>query len=138
MLYSLLGNWRIRMYLFFFGLALLPLGISWCIPAVPPLMPEKFIEKFASDNAVIPAQTIVVSDAALRDAAAWTLKNSTVAEAENAADLINDPQRTKAVLCIVSPQTAKLLPREGFTHGAAVTCHDNSGVECRLYPVKKP
>lgn len=32
-LYSLRGNWRSRLYLFFFSIAILPLAISWCFSA---------------------------------------------------------------------------------------------------------
>lgn len=32
-LYSLRGNWRSRLYLFFFSVAILPLAISWCFSA---------------------------------------------------------------------------------------------------------
>lgn len=114
MLYSLRGTWRSRMYLFFFGLALLPLGVSWCIIPRFPLMPEGEIKQLVAAKTIIPEQTIVVADPEFRDAAAWCLKNPTVHTPEKVLEVINDPQRQMPVLCIVNCETAKLLSGENI------------------------
>lgn len=48
-LYSRRGNWRSRLYLFFFSLAILPLGVSWCITGGRRL-PEHALRSFIDGN----------------------------------------------------------------------------------------
>ncbi len=136
MLYSLRGTWRSRMYLFFFGLALLPLGVSWCIPPSTPLMPENFIREFVSTHNLLPGNTIIIADDAMRDAAAWSLQTSNVNSPENAAKLINDPRRQSPVLCIITPETAKTLPPADCSDAGNKIWQLN-GFECILYPVQE-
>lgn len=136
MLYSLRGTWRSRMYLFFFGLALLPLGVSWCIPPSTPLMPENFIREFVSTHNLLPGNTIIIADDAMRDAAAWSLQTSNVNSPENAAKLINDPRRQSPVLCIITPETAKTLPPADRSDAGNKIWQLN-GFECILYPVQE-
>ena len=49
LLYSLHGNWRSRLYLYFFSVAILPLAISWCI-APHPVMPGKMLRQAVRES----------------------------------------------------------------------------------------
>jgi 4-amino-4-deoxy-L-arabinose transferase-like glycosyltransferase len=52
LLYSFRGNWRSRLYLYFFSIALLPLGISWCVTSNYQI-PEKNIRHLMDNSDVI-------------------------------------------------------------------------------------
>ena len=56
LLYSLRGNWRSRLYLFFFSVAILPLGFSWCFKSTP-FMPEKEFNYLIADYDIIPEKS---------------------------------------------------------------------------------
>ena len=77
MLYSLRGNWRGRMYLFFFGLVLLPLGVSWCITPSRK-MPEAIIARFLAELEIHPGRTMMVTNGGNAGAVAWTCRKSDV------------------------------------------------------------
>ncbi len=57
LLYSLRGNWRSRLYLFFFSIAILPLGFSWGIKN-DYYMPEKEFKLFITELDIIPEKSI--------------------------------------------------------------------------------
>lgn len=70
MLYSLHGNWRSRIYLFFFGLMLLPLGISWNITSYRQ-MPEATLKSFFNEHEINLKKACIVTSYRFSHAAAW-------------------------------------------------------------------
>ena len=61
LLYSLHGNWRSRLYLFFFSIAILPLGISWCIKPQK-YLPEAAFREFVNEFDMIPEKCEFFTD----------------------------------------------------------------------------
>ncbi|MBQ9803959.1 MAG: phospholipid carrier-dependent glycosyltransferase [Lentisphaeria bacterium] len=70
MLYSLHGNWRSRIYLFFFGLMLLPLGISWNITSYRQ-MPEATLKSFFNEHEINLKKACIVTSYRFSHATAW-------------------------------------------------------------------
>jgi 4-amino-4-deoxy-L-arabinose transferase len=75
--YSLHGNWRIRLYLFFFGLMLLPLGVSWCLTSSRQF-PEKNLEFFFEKHDIDPEKDCLVTSYRFSHATAWTAGTSDI------------------------------------------------------------
>ena len=61
LLYSLHGNWRSRLYLFFFSVAILPLGFSWGIKGNT-FMPESEFRMFIEALDIIPEKSLFYAD----------------------------------------------------------------------------
>ena len=61
LLYSLRGNWRSRLYLFFFSIAILPLGFSWGIKNNY-YMPETEFRLFITELDIIPEKSIFFAE----------------------------------------------------------------------------
>jgi hypothetical protein len=61
LLYSLRGNWRSRLYLFFFSVAILPLGFSWGIRENS-VMPESEFRMFIEVLDIIPEKSLFYAD----------------------------------------------------------------------------
>ena len=61
LLYSLRGNWRSRLYLFFFSVAILPLGFSWGIRENY-FMPESEFKMFIEVLDIIPEKSLFYAD----------------------------------------------------------------------------
>ena len=77
MLYSLHGNWRVRLYIFFFGLMLLPLGISWCITSNRQ-MPKDTLEALFSKHEINTNKACFVTSYRFSHATAWVSKRSNI------------------------------------------------------------
>lgn len=77
MLYSLRGNWRGRLYLFFFGAALLPLGAAWCITPAK-WMPEPALRIFIENFQLTPSKTEFITVKELAPALAWSTKKTDI------------------------------------------------------------
>lgn len=56
LLYSLRGTWRSRLYLFFFSIAILPLGFSWCFNSSK-IMPGKEFKSLVSSCNIAPGKS---------------------------------------------------------------------------------
>ena len=50
LLYSLRGNWRSRLYLYFFSIAILPLAISWCFNSEAKIQDPNLRRIFCNEN----------------------------------------------------------------------------------------
>ena len=70
LLYSLHGNWRSRLYLFFFSIAILPLGISWCIKPQR-FMPEATFRTFIREFDIIPEKCEFFTSGEFVPALSW-------------------------------------------------------------------
>ena len=81
-LYSLRGNWRSRLYLFFFSVAIMPLGISWCI-ASDRHMPEASFNMIVNELDLLPEKTMFVTSAEYMPAVAWSNKHMFISDAAN-------------------------------------------------------
>ena len=76
LLYSMRGNWRSRLYLYFFTIAILPLGISWCFrPNYA--MPETMIRCFIEQKEMQAENAIIYTSAELAPAIDWCSENGT-------------------------------------------------------------
>ena len=98
-LYSLRGNWRSRLYLFFFGISLLPLSISWCVKPNS-RMPEQIIASVIAENDLKPQKMLIVSSHRLAPAVAWTAKNDQVKiiSDEKCCDRVILPEELKEIM----------------------------------------
>ncbi len=98
-LYSLRGNWRSRLYLFFFGIALLPLSISWSVKSNL-RMPEAVIASVIAENELKPQKMLIVSSRDLAPAVAWTTKNDQVKiiSDEKCCDTVVLPDELKEIM----------------------------------------
>ncbi|MBE6356010.1 MAG: phospholipid carrier-dependent glycosyltransferase [Lentisphaerae bacterium] len=70
LLYSLHGNWRSRLYLYFFSVAILPLAISWCI-APHRIMPEKWLNSALKECRDHAPDAVLLTDRELYAAIHW-------------------------------------------------------------------
>ena len=152
LIYSLRGNWRGRLYMFFFGLALLPLAGSWSITANQK-MPEATINGFFRELEINPKHTLVVTNGGNSQVVAWCSRKSNVrlfslgelkygneaaiAHGETPAKIdmkdlkrhLADPKRTEAVAVILKDEDSRWrdLPQ-------APASRTERGMSCRYYP----
>ena len=75
LLYSLNGNWRSRLYLYFFSVAILPLAISWCI-APHPRMPEKLLRPIIRESISAAPDAVILTDSELYPAIRWCTRKT--------------------------------------------------------------
>lgn len=108
-LYSCIhGNWRSRLYLFFFTVALLPLGISWCI--LPNrAMPEKFFHDFMSEGELLPEKCTIITSKPLAAGVSWSTRcrNVIIAEPDREFPMLPDKRRC-VILDVDDPLWEKL------------------------------
>lgn len=152
MLYSLHGNWRSRIYLFFFGLMLLPLGISWNITSFRQ-MPEATLKSFFNEHEINLKKACIVTSYRFSHAAAWVsgrqdikLLNLSEFEYGNEAAKrngepqvqITDNELIKAIknpardydIIIILKENDKRFNRYPMPPKRAV----RNGMECAVYP----
>lgn len=152
MLYSLHGNWRSRIYLFFFGLMLLPLGISWNITSFRQ-MPEATLKSFFNEHEINLKKACIVTSYRFSHAAAWVsgrqdikLLNLSEFEYGNEAAKrngepqvqITDNELIKAIknpardydIIIIMKENDKRFNRYPMPPKRAV----RNGMECAVYP----
>lgn len=77
LLYSLRGNWRSRLYLFFFSVAILPLGISWCFSS-DSRMPEAIFKKFIRQMDILTDESTFITSKDFTPALSWCTENRNV------------------------------------------------------------
>ena len=86
MIYSIVGNWRSRLYLFFFGIGLVMLFLPWFFKGNC-WMPEKALQEIRI-RYTLPAQLkefpVVVPNNNLADAAAWEFEQHNIPSAGDA------------------------------------------------------
>ena len=79
MIYSITGNWRGRLYLFFFSIGLVWLFMPWFFK-VNPMMPGEALRQLKENNPAVKSAeyTIVSENRALANAAAWEFQRSDI------------------------------------------------------------
>ncbi len=79
MIYSVTGNWRGRLYLFFFGIGLVLLFVPWFF-RLSFWMPQTALAKLNEQIMRSPEKSIILAETPeLADAAAWEFENSSIA-----------------------------------------------------------
>ena len=152
LIYSLRGNWRGRMYMFFFGLALLPLAVSWSITPNQK-MPEAIIDNFFREMEINPKHTLMVTNGGNSHVVAWCSRKSDVKllslgelkygnkaaidhgeppaeiKIESLKQHLADPKRTETVAIILKADDDRWekLPTTPITR-------TDRGMSCRCYP----
>ena len=154
MLYSLHGNWRIRLYMFFFGLILLPLGISWCLTSNRQ-MPADTLNAVFNENDINVKKACFVTSYRFSHATAWVSGRSDI-KVLNLSELeygneaakrngepqvkieknelikeINNPQRDRQIVIIMKENS------KGFeAYPSPDQCVRRNGIECYIYQKK--
>ena len=94
-LYSLRGNWRSRLYLFFFSVAILPLGISWCLDTCGH-MPEATFRDLVSQMDIIAGKSVFITRSEFSPAVAWSTGGKIIV-----MDKDNELCCEKDVVCVI-------------------------------------
>lgn len=76
-LYSLRGTWRSRLYLFFFSVAILPLGISWCFES-DSRMPEATFRNLIGKMDVVMNKSVFMTSSEFYPAVSWSTDGGNV------------------------------------------------------------
>ena len=141
MFYSLRGNWRGRMYLFFISIALLPVFGSWCV-ADNAAMPQRPLKKLQRELDFGGKQTVIYAVPQLYDAAAWLCDREKLEVMEKsslpaiAAD-INCPERKHEVVVITrSERDARMVAELEKMCRRPHSIRKIDGVSATLFPGK--
>ena len=83
MIYSIIGNWRGRLYLFFFSIGLVMLFLPWFYKGNP-MMPGEALRQLKENHPELKSAeyTIVTGKPAIADAAAWEFQRSDIRSAD--------------------------------------------------------
>lgn len=106
LLYSLHGNWRSRLYLFFFSIAILPLGISWCIKPQR-FMPEATFRTFIREFDMIPEKCEFFTSGEFVPALSWCV-NKEVQTADCLCPVIETADSGRTVYLILEKSDRRL------------------------------
>ncbi|MBR7131698.1 MAG: glycosyltransferase family 39 protein [Lentisphaeria bacterium] len=128
LLYSKGGSWRSRLYLFFFTVAILPLGFSWCLRPCA-IMPEETVTSLIEETCIIPAKSVIYTDAELLPLVSWCAdKNIVIRDIGefNAKDL-TDKDNTVCIIKTSEDPAWMTLP--------VADCLKTRGIfTCAVYP----
>lgn len=112
MLYSLTGNWRGRLYLFFFGLGLLPLCCNWLI-VDNASMPEAWYKEVEKEFDTDSDHTVIYTSCAGKYVTAWSMREcKTVSFKDKSAMIaaLKSPDRKFAAAVVLSLDEAEGMP----------------------------
>ena len=132
MLYSLTGNWRGRLYLFFFGLGLLPLCCNWLIEDNS-YMPEAWYQEVEKEFNTDPDCTVIYTTCANKYVTAWSLREFKTVSFKDKSALLNalkSPDRKIAAAVVLPIEEADGMP-------AAEKVLTGGGLKAFYYPVNK-
>ena len=125
LLYSLRGNWRSRLYLFFFSVAILPLGFSWGIKNNV-YMPETEFRMFITQLDIIPEKSLFFAEEEDIPALQWCTGEK-INSVDCGCDLLNMIESTGKNSYLIVKKDSPLLEKfqiksENITSGSDFVC----------------
>jgi 4-amino-4-deoxy-L-arabinose transferase len=109
-LYSLRGTWRSRLYLFFFSISILPLGISWCFESSS-RMPEATFRKLIGAMDVVMNKSVFVTSSEFYPAVSWSVDGGSVVSMDKRElEKIHAPGKSVCVILRSDDPAWKELP----------------------------